>query len=168
MASWLTWAALTSSAASLITAIAALVAFIFLSRQQRQTERQIAGATSRYMYEEMSKLLGIVLENPDLRPFIYEGRPLERASTSRQRERILSVAGLYSDFFEQLMYQRKFGNLSNDEYSGTWQRFVNTILASSSVIRNYALENPSFYATVYVDLVRSIHESVSVKKMSAS
>ena len=91
---WLNWATLVSSAASLTTAVAALIAFIFLKRQQMQTERQITGTTSRYMYEEMSKLLGMLPTNPDLRPFIYEGRRLDSAITDDQRCRVLAIAGL--------------------------------------------------------------------------
>lgn len=164
---WLNWATLASSAASLITAIAALIAFVFLKIQQRQTERQITGTTSRYMYEEMSKLLGILLENPDLRPFIYEGRSLDLAATESQRQQVLAIAGLYSDFFEQLLYQRNFGNLSKDEYAGTWQQFINTILASSTVLRDFALQNRSYYGAEYMDLVMAIQGAIDVSAVRA-
>jgi hypothetical protein len=158
---WLDWATLVSSGASLIIAAAALIAFIFLNRQQRQAERQIVGATSRYMYEEMSKLLEILIENPGLRPFIYESRPLDHATTENQQQQVLAIAGLYSDFFEQLLYQRKFGNLSEEEFFGTWQSFITTIISSSSVLRDYATLNPSYYGTEYMELVLTIKNTLN-------
>jgi hypothetical protein len=161
--SWLTSITLTSSIASLITAISALTAFVFLRRQQIQTERQIIGATSRYMYEEMGRLLGILLDHPELRPFIYEGHALDQAATKEQRQQILALAGLYSDFFEQLLYQRTFGNLSVDEYSETWEHFTRTILTSSEVLRNYALDNPDYYGSAYLQFVRHMQASISEK-----
>jgi hypothetical protein len=160
-ASWATWATLASSVAAVLTAVATLVAFIFLRHQQQQTERQINGATSRYMYEEMSKLLGIFLDKPELRPFIYDGKPIDDGMSAEQKQQVLALAGLYADFFEQLLYQRTFGNLSVEEYESTWSEFIQTLLSASVVLREFAIANSSLYSPQFVTLVAECAPSLT-------
>lgn len=154
--SWIQWASLASSGAAVVTAIAAVIAFSFLRHQQSQIERQIRGTTSRFMYEEMSRLLCVFIERPELRPYIYEGKTLDSTLDPLDHQRVLAVAGLYADFFEQLLYQHNFGNLSSAEYTATWVTFSTAVLGQSPVICQHVSSNPKYYSRDFVEYVESV------------
>lgn len=158
-ANWLDWATFASSVAAIITAAAALVAFGFLRNQQEQVERQIIGSTSRYMYEEMSSLLALLLDRPRLRRILYEGEQLDAKASADCRAEADVILGLYADFLEQLIYQRDFGNLARAEYDNTWSGFTESLLTCSGELRDYISRKSAFYSPNFVAHVQEISES---------
>ncbi len=149
------WAALGSSAI-------AIGGIWILRKQVRQDERSLLGGTSQFCYESMSILLQQLVNNPRLRPYIYENQSLPTSNEDPLlRQQVLALTAQYADFFDALVLQEELGNIPSHEYRTVWRRFIRHMLTTSSAIRDYCVEHPNWYSPALVALAREATEVAS-------
>jgi hypothetical protein len=142
--------------AALISSLAAIGGVIVVRRQMGQGERTLLGATSQFCYGAMSQLLQLLIEKPHLRPYLYESVPLPDPSDFELRQQVLAIGAQYADFFDAVLQQGSLGNVPVQEYIHVWKGFMQTMLESSFVIRDYIVDHKAWYTPELYQLAISI------------
>jgi hypothetical protein len=149
------WLQLGVGIAGLASALVALVGVLVVNRQLKLSKNTLLGGTSQFCYETMNRLLEILIDKPQLRPFLYEGVLLESISDSPDlQQQVIAISAYYADFFDAILLQQSLGNVHVEEYLHVWKGFIATMLITGPTIRSYCLQHPSWYSPELVELAR--------------
>jgi len=130
-----------SIALSLIAIAISLSAVLYQVQQNLLVRTQNEIAVHGMLIERNARLLELLLENPETRPFFYDNRPLPTNDPILEGK-VLTLAEMWTDFFEQVMIQSD--NLPED-MAPTWKSYARDMHSSSTAIQAYFAENCAWY-----------------------
>ena len=126
---------------SLVAVVISLSSVVYQVQQNLLVREQNEIAVHGMLIERNARLLELLLENPDTRPFFYDNQPLPN-DNPRLQGQALTLAEMWTDFFEQVMIQSE--NLPED-MAPTWTNYARDMHSSSTAIQVYFDENCGWY-----------------------
>jgi hypothetical protein len=150
------WTDVLQAISALGSLVVAVVGFGILIYQIKQLERAIRSNTQSELYSQGFEILKFLGENPEIRPYFYEGKELDVGDKSG--DLVLSATEIVADFFEHVVLQKR--NLPE----AVWQKWAVQIQKTYSdcpTLRQYYASNKSLYCE---DIVRLCEESASNEK----
>lgn len=144
-AAWTDWAQAIGSIIGSIVAVVGLPVLIYQIVQLRQTIRAEAHGK---VYENSLEVQKLLLDNPEFRPFFYEGATME--PTDERYPRLLAMAEIFTDYLEHIALQRE--NVP-DEVKTAWDGYARFFLESSPIIRSFVAQHRSSYCRSFLDRI---------------
>lgn len=152
-------------------ATASIFGFFFLILQVRQLIRNTQGATHDRLYAHYMEVCKLFMQKPELRPYFYEGKELQQASSDQQsrdkkdtdsthngssaqapgRGEIDAMSEAIFGLIEHAVMQHE--NLPEDTWNNCWRPYVQERLTKSIELQRYFVPNPHWYAVRLDDVV---------------
>ncbi|WP_320067665.1 hypothetical protein [Micromonospora sp. RTGN7] len=124
-----------------ILAIAAIIAALLSAIYSYRLSRRAHDTSIYYgvigLFRELDKTF---IEHPEVRPYFYEGKPVDVDDPNLQRVR--AVAELVLDTFEWIWYRRKELNAEAEE---GWMAYIFDTFYSSQALQEHYVRFPSWY-----------------------
>lgn len=118
-----------------------IATLVFLIMQTRAATESVRLTVREAMSARTQDIHRIFLDNPEIRPYFYEGRDCQ--PNDPDYARIQQMAELLCDFYDSLLMQYQLYPGAWDH--SRWQRYIEDIISSSPVLREY-LDRPSVRA----------------------
>ncbi|MBM7080315.1 hypothetical protein [Micromonospora humida] len=122
---------------ALVAIVVSLLSAFYGYRLSRQAHQVSTYYGAIGLFRELDKTF---VEHPDIRPYIYDGKPL--ADDDPNRHRVQAVAELVIDAFEWIWYRRKKLNAKAEE---GWRAYIVEIFSSSPVLQQHYVRYESWY-----------------------
>jgi hypothetical protein len=124
-----------------------------LKATKRQVEvmlLQARGDVNERLYSQSLDIMRFFAENPEVRPYFYDNKELNKAESELEKLRVLSTAEMVSGFMElvalQLIDQPA-------EIQPRWKAYIVDQYNSSSVLREHVATCAAWYADDYLCLL---------------
>jgi hypothetical protein len=131
MPSWTDQVQAISSIAGVVIAVAGILFVSYQIRQISQSSRASAHSAIFSHYLEMTRL---VLDNPEVRPYLYEGEPLPNGVDDSRRSKVLVACEALCDFYEHVSLQRE--NLPKQSLT-CWDKAIAERYEGNPVVKDY-------------------------------
>jgi hypothetical protein len=141
------WTDVVQAIAAIGSVLIAVVGFGILIFQIKQLERAIRGDTQSGLYTQTLEIMKFIADNPEIRPYFYEGKELRPEDTSYNL--ILTATEIVADFFEHVVLQK--ANLP-DEVWQKWCFQIQKTYSNSPVLQEYYATNRLAYSVDVVSL----------------
>ena len=144
-----------AAAAGVIGAvIGAVLGGVFaLKATKRQVEvmlMQARGDVNERLYSQSLDIMRFFAENPEVRPYFYDNKPIGQAGTELERLRVLSTAEMVAGFMELVALQMED---QPSHIKPRWKAYLCDQYNSSAVLRDHVLECKAWYADDFLDLL---------------
>jgi hypothetical protein len=126
------WADAMQGTGTVAAAIISLMGFVFVIRQLRYTRQAIETQTQAQIYNMGLEAYKVVIENPELGQYIYDGVALPRSGP--ERHKALSAFELFCDYFEYIILQE--GAVAAD-VRDSWIRYMEKLFTSSVALQEF-------------------------------
>lgn len=131
-----------SAIGQLLGAIAsslALVGLLGIYKQIRSEQLALNTQTSWTMYDASLSVLQMFVNQPELRPYFYDNRPLPMYEP--ERSRVLAMAEVVGDHLENIVISGKTGAIARDTFY-VWVRYIFMMGRRSQVMRRFLSDRP--------------------------
>jgi hypothetical protein len=118
----------------------AVIGFGILIYQIKQLERAIRGDTQSGLYTQSFEILRFLADNPEIRPYLYEGKVLKMDDASYNL--VMSATEIVADFFEHVVLQKP--NLPANVWEKWAIQIVNTYSNSPTLQQHYASNKAAY------------------------
>jgi hypothetical protein len=146
---------LLAAAAGVIGAVvgAVLGGVFALKATKRQVEvmlLQARGDVNERLYSQSLEIMRFFAEHPEVRPYFYDNKELNKAQSELERLRVLSTAEMVSGFMELVALQ-----LADQpaEIQPRWKAYIVDQYNSSSVLREHVATCAAWYSDDYLCLL---------------
>jgi hypothetical protein len=136
--------------ANIVLAIAAILTLLFTGFQLRLLSHQMtvssqAGISQAYgqVMQGMGEIHRILLEHPDWIPYLYEDKEVGSGSDALRQE-LYHLCEVFADFLDVVVEQRGAIPSSEMDWS-TWDLYFRYVYANSPILREWVLDNITFY-----------------------
>lgn len=145
---------LLSGVASMIALISVLLAIAETRRSRKQSEDLEAHLQREAEFRVYGYMLDVdrfFFENPDVRPYVYSGRPLpeEFHRGGKEYERLMAVAEMVVDLFDCIFTQTD--DMSED-FKESWCDYLATIGSRSDLLRYFVTQHAEWYEPPFLAL----------------
>ena len=133
---------------AIIAAISALgflgliVSVLILNNQTNQATKATFATVYQGIAAQMQDLDKLFIEMPDLRPYIYRGKPLP--DDERERDKVLATAELLVDLADHFIAQSP---LLPQHHQRGWVEYFGDMYRTSPAIRHYWSECGEWYCS---------------------
>lgn len=142
-------AALTGILGAVIGAVLGGVFALQATKRQVQVMiEQMREDVHERLYSQSLEIMKFFAENPELRPYFYDNKDLNRAGSELERMKILSTAEMVSGFMELVALQIE---QQPPQIQPRWQAYLEDSYNSSRVVREHLESCAAWYAE---DLLR--------------
>jgi len=114
---------------------------------------QSRGDVNERLYNQSLSIMKFFAENPELRPYFYDNKDLNRATSELERSKVLTAAEMVGGFMELVALQIQE---QPAEIQPRWKAYIADAYNSSSVLREHLAACTSWYAD---DLLRLLPAS---------
>lgn len=144
--------------AAAIQALASLIGFVVIGYQVIQLRKNIRGATQDRLYAHYNEVVKLLMQNPHLYPYFYDGKPYSKDDSNNEdlRAEINLVCEAIFGVIEHACLQRQ--NLPHDSWRNCWQPYAHERMRRSPAIKNFIDRNQVWYTAA---LRRVVHEFYS-------
>lgn len=130
---------------SLAGLVLALIGLPLLALQLRDVQRSLRGSVHAAMYEQGADFRSHLVEHPHLRRYFFENEEIDPGDD--EYDRVLTIAELFLNYLEHITVMMDgFGRRNRPAL----ERFVQTALRGSAVLRNRLAENREAYSDALV------------------
>lgn len=152
------WADAFQGIGTVAGAVISLLGFVFVIRQLRHNRMAIEAQTEAHIYGMGLEAYKVMIEHPELGPYIYEGQPLP--AYGRERYQAFSAFEMFCDYFEFIILQED--SVSAD-VRDSWIRYMTKLFQSSVALQEFIYTRqeqytPQFLAT-YQKAIDAMAES---------
>jgi hypothetical protein len=149
--------------AALCTAVGLLAVAYTLFVEARRFRRTLALSVHGQLLTSSFNALIMLLERPELRPFLYEGRELSKEVDLRLQQQVKIACEMYSDHFELVCLQME--RLKSEGSWPGWVTHMTDVISRSPSLRQHFRETAAWItAPAFQEVVahgfRRAHESV--------
>jgi uncharacterized membrane-anchored protein YhcB (DUF1043 family) len=117
-------------------------------RQIEVMQQQSRGDVNERLYNQSLLILKFFAENPELRPYFYDNKQLNRATNELEKSKVLAAAEMVGGFMELVALQIED---QPAEIQPRWKTYIEDAYNSSSVVREHLAACGNWYAD---DLLR--------------
>jgi hypothetical protein len=135
---------------ALLSLITVIVTIVLVVRQTREMARQsvisayaTAGSTYKDVAVEMMEIDRMFFENPDMRPYFYDGEP--PPEDPREVARVLSLAEMFMDFLDMVIVLKVTTPAELNIPWAEYEDYFKDMFLNSPVIRDFYAENREWY-----------------------
>ena len=144
-----------AAAAGVIGAVvgAVLGGVFALKATKRQVEvmlLQSRGDVNERLYSQSLDIMRFFAENPEVRPYFYDNKPINQAGSELEKLRVLSTAEMVAGFMELVALQIEDQPL---HIKPRWRAYLCDQYTSSAVLRDHVFECKAWYADDFLDLL---------------
>jgi hypothetical protein len=138
------------------------VALVAVFHQIRNVVRGLKAQTLSNLYSEYLKVCQMVVQNPEIRPYLFDGKALDSDMQSDRRCKVLAACEWLTGILELAVTQRP--NLPEHSVEGCWDAFIKAIYSSGgpdSAMQAYFRANREIYTKDFKDTVDRVIGSAS-------
>lgn len=130
------------------------VGFALLIRQITLLNRGIQGDTHSKLYNHYLKVNDLLSKKPELRPYFYDGKPLEEGSPGH--ENVLAEIEMRSEIILGLLEHAAVqkNNLPADSWEHCWSAYTYERFKKSPELQKFFRNNYHWYAGSFCEVVR--------------
>lgn len=144
-----------AAAAGVIGAVvgAVLGGVFALKATKRQIEvmlLQARGDVNERLYSQSLDIMRFFAENPEVRPYFYDNKPINQAGNELEKLRVLSTAEMVAGFMELVALQIED---QPSHIKPRWKAYICDQYTSSAVLRDHVIECKAWYADDFLDLL---------------
>lgn len=135
--------------------------------QTKLSRDAVQAQTWQILTQQGSDISRIFLDHPNLRPYFYDGKPLDK--TDPNFNAVMAVSEMYLDFIEGFQDDYVFalpGMAKDGESRLLWDKYFKDMFASSPALRTYAKEKQNWYSTDFAAYAPT--ENRQLKHIAAS
>jgi hypothetical protein len=147
--------------------VGAVIGGLFIKKAtQRQIEvmlLQSRGDVNERLYSQSLSILKFFAEHPELRPYFYDNKDLNKAASELEKSKVLTAAEMVGGFMELVALQIEE---QPAEIQLRWKTYVVDAYNSSSVLREHLATCASWYADDLLRLLPPNPELTSANKTS--
>jgi hypothetical protein len=127
-------------------AITSIVGFILLIYQIHRLHLTVQGETHSKLYTHYLEVTKLLLQKPRLRPYFYDGKPLDPslAPDADLRIEVETMCEVFLGLLEHAVLQQ--GNLPGDSWNNCWRAYVRERFSSSPELARFFHANEKWYA----------------------
>jgi len=125
---------------STIALIVSLTVVVYQQTQKTINLQQKQLAVHSMLIERNARILELLLEYPDTRPYFYDNAELPQDKILLGKT--MTLAEMWTDFFEQVLIQEEHIPKS---MAITWQQYASDMHKSSTAIQKYFAESCGWY-----------------------
>jgi hypothetical protein len=148
------WTDIAQAVAAGASVFVAVVGFVIVIRQVRQVRQALHSETQSRLYAEVNELLKVFFAYPELRPFFYEGRAMDR--THADYDRTWMLAGAFVAHFEHVVLQE---NNLPEQIRPHWVKYIQGMYATSPIIRQHMADNADWFSMRLHEIVRAVQSA---------
>ena len=138
--------------ASIAGSIGVIASLWLVNRQTRVFQRTLMESISQTMTRYSLDISRIFLENPDLRPYFFSGRPIDENHPDYLRAE--AVAEVILDIFWTMNSQAKRiqdAEFRDSDTSSQWALYIGDTFASSPILTNFLTRRKDWYGQEMVN-----------------
>lgn len=129
-----------SDVGELLTGVGVILAVLVAWFESWRFRRTLTLGVHSQVFSSSFNALNVVLENPELRPYLYEGKqPPGEYDDVKLAQRVKVACEMFSDLFELVCLQME-GMRKVKTWKG-WQNYMTDVIASSPALRNHFRES---------------------------
>ena len=113
------------------------------------------------LYSQSLSILTFFAEHPELRPYFYDNKDLNKAASDLEKSKVLTAAEMVGGFMELVALQIEEQPV---EIQLRWKNYVCDAYSSSSVLRDHLATCTSWYADDLLRLLPKTPELSSPNK----
>ena len=124
-----------------------------LKAAKRQVEvmlRQSRGDVNERLYNQSLSIMKFFAENPELRPYFYDNKEIERAANDLEKLKVLSTAEMVAGFMDLVALQLED---QPDQIRPRRKAYLVDQHKSSAVLREHIAECAAWYADDFLGLL---------------
>lgn len=130
--------------------IITLVGFVFVAYQLFLLRRSIRSSTYQNVYQMMINIDNFFIENPDLKPYFYEGQIMEERE-GLNYTKLLSVAEMLIDYFDNVYHQKDC--MPRRTFEG-FSEFMKDMYRSSPVLQEFLSQRKHWYPQKFIEYLK--------------
>ena len=138
---------LTPIVVSALALIVSLTGVVYQQSQNTINLQQKELAVHSMLIERNARILELLLEHPDTRPYFYDNEKLPEDNILLGKT--MTLAEMWTDFFEQVLIQEEH---IPKHMAITWQDYASDMHTSSTAIQKYFAESCAWYVPELRDL----------------
>lgn len=127
------------TAGDYIAVVAAVISFAAALTASLQVRRGATLGTYNKVGESLIRLNSIFVENPELRPYFFEGK---KSYPKSQENKAKAIAIMMLNIFEEIWSQR---NAMGNEERRAWEEYINSQIESVELIRKSYKEKSDWF-----------------------
>ena len=120
-----------------------------VGQQTEQLNHSVRLETYQRVYDKMLEIDLFFVENPELKPYFYHGKPVD---DKKQRQKLLCMAETMVDLFYGIYFQRV--GMPDKTWEG-WARYIQQIVCSSPIIDEYLEAAGGWYEAPFIEMLRN-------------
>jgi hypothetical protein len=132
---------------SILQTVVTIVGIIFIIKQLQQVEVSIKGEAHDMLSAHMREILSVFKDNPNLRPYFYDNKPIDKES--KDYNQVMIVSEFYLDLFEHVMQKR---TMLPQHLWETWENYIHRIYRGSPAVREFIAEHHDMYTKAVLNL----------------
>ena len=136
-----------------------IVSMLILNKQTNQATKATFAAVYQGIAAQMQDFDKLLIEKPNLRPYLYRNKPLP--DDERERDEVLATAELLVDLADNVVAQSP---LLPDHHRRLWDEYFRDMYRSSQAIREYWRD----YGEWYCDDLQALFAQACVESPQAS
>jgi hypothetical protein len=133
-----------------------LALLLFVLFQLRQVNKSIQSSAQTSLYSQSTEVRKIILGQPELFPYLFEGKPLDPEIDKLLRDKIRIVGLLQLSYLENLITQEK--NLNRSHHTEWLDTFIPLSLENSPVMVEILKENPDVYCKKLISVCKQLNQ----------
>lgn len=144
---------------SLAGSIGVIVSLWLLYRQTGIFNRQLMVGVTQSMSDYTLEISRLFLQNPDLRPYFFEGKTIEENDPNYLRAE--AVAEVILDIFWTLSSESKRiqgSEFGSEEVRSQWRTYVGDCFANSPILTSFLKKRQGWYGS---ELVKQMEEGLA-------
>ena len=100
------WTDIAQAIGSVVSCLIGIIGFYVVAKQLKQVDKAIRKEALESLYGRVYEIQQVVLQDPQLRPFFYDNKPLPEDTDTLNKLLVLSEMVL--DFYELITLQKEF------------------------------------------------------------
>jgi len=130
--------------------------------QVRQVNQTVAAETHSKLYDHYTNVVGMLLEHPHLRAYLYDGAPLEKTASNELKSQCDTMCELMAGLLEHAWLQH--GNLPPSSWRQCWMQFIKARIQESPSLQVFLDKNKEWYVKEFRDYITKATKDVPQAK----
>lgn len=151
---------------SLAGSIGVIVSLWLLYRQTGIFNRQLMVGLQQSLSDYTLEISRLFLQNPDLRPYFFEGQPISESDPNYLRA--AAVAEVMLDIFWTMMSEVKSirgSKFASEEARVQWRAYVGDCFASSPILTSFLTKRQDWYGP---EMMKQMQEGLARARQQAA
>jgi hypothetical protein len=143
-----------------VASVVVIISVFILRAQLQDTRRTIRSASVQGAYNLWVSIDQFFISHPELRPFIYDGKPLDKSVNKTLRKKVECAAEMMLDAMANIHHQ--LPNLTPEE-AEAYGNFLKERYRTQPVLKQFVDQHGHWYPNSFTGFLRSKQEWINNK-----